>query len=263
MYGPRPRFPLGLLQPGPPSSLTGRPWGINLTAKCCRGQSHVPGGDLKPLPLTTPTVCRHQNLEQGQDLGGSPRDRPPGSEHTQGSASHQERLRREGPVVQTSLLDRPPPQPPTTPEGHGHRLRGPRTHALGSAGATPSPGRCDCYQNASGLRSGTDGGLGVEASGLTPLCLPCLLGTRHSSVSWAQRRPWRCGAFGAERPCGEPRSVSALEGGSGDVRFPADALGTCPLGASAGCVLGAPFTPHKAVEIPLRFPALSEATKRN
>ena len=179
MYGPRPRFPLGLLQPGPPSSLTERPWGINLTAKCCRGQSHVPGGDLKPLPLTTPTVCRHQNLEQGQDLGGSPRDRPPGSEHTQGNASHQERLRREGPVVQTSLLDRPPPQPPTTPEGHGHRLRGPRTHALGSAGATPSPGRCDCYQNASGLRSGTDSGLGVEASGLNP-ALPALF-TGHPS----------------------------------------------------------------------------------
>ena len=65
----------------------------------------------------------------------------------------------------------------------------------------------------------------------TLLCLPCLLGTRHSSVSRAQRRPWRRGAFSAERPCGEPRSASALERGSGDVRFPADALGTCPPGA--------------------------------
>lgn len=179
----------------------------------------------------------------GQDLSWSPRDRPPGSEHTQGSASNQERLRREGLVVRISLLDRPPPQPPTTPGGHGHGRQGPQPHALGSAGATPSPGRCDGYQRASGLHRGTDCRLRVEALGPNPALPARLLGSHHSSVSRAPRRPWGCGAVGAERPCGEPRSVSASEGGLGDVRFPADALGTCPPGASAGCAPGAPFTP--------------------
>lgn len=192
----------GLSQPGPPSSHTGRLWGIALTAKSCRGQSHVPGGDLKPLTRTTPTVCRHQSLEQGQDIGWSPSDRTPGLEHTQGSASHQERLWREGPVVRTFLLDGPPPRPPTTSGGHGHGQRGPLAHILGSGGCSIPRALQQLPEGVRALQW-MDGGLGVEAAGPNPT-LPALF-TGHPS----QRRPWRHGAVGAERPHEEPRSVSA------------------------------------------------------
>lgn len=101
-----------------------------------------------------------------------------------------------GAVVRISLLDRPPPQPPTTPGGHGHRRQGPQPHALGSVGATPSPGRCDGYQRASGLRRGTDCRLWVEALGPNP-ALPApftgqpsqlsVLGTEEALGAWGSR----------------------------------------------------------------------------
>lgn len=221
----------------------GQPWGINLTAKCCLGQAHVPGRDLKPLILTTPTVCKHQNLEQGRDLGWSPRDRPPGSEHTQGSALHQERLRQEGPLSGFPCWTDHHRSLPRHLEVTATDGRGPSPTHWAQWGLLRPQGAVTATREHQGSTEGQTAGSGWRLWVQTLLFLPRLLGSHHSSVSWAQRRPWGHGAVGAERPCGEPRSASALEGGLGDVRFPADASGTCPPGASAGCAPGAPFTP--------------------
>lgn len=181
-------------------------------------------------------MCRHQSLERGQDVGWSPRNRPPGLEHTQGGACHQERLWRERPVVRTSLLDGPPPRPPTTSGGHSHGQRGPLAHTLGSGGCSiPRV----LQQLPEGIRALQWDGRRARGGG-------CRYNP-HSACPgyWAPVTEEALEAWGGRCREAAWRTTFCvcLEGALGDMRLPADALGIPPRGASAGCVPRAPFTP--------------------